>query len=838
MNSECNALFRMSSLFSGKLVTPLWFLFAFLFPMFSVSLLRLDLGIYHFALPAFVLFVLVFIYVIKGLMGDIQRPDLKGYGLLSLLCSLFLVWHLVMTLKSADMVFALKEVIKLFTSLVCFWGILFFFPRDKRFLERFLVFVFWGMCILLSACIYQYAFVFKMPFLSADFDTVTRYSKNQLAYFLARLIPLVFLFFLYARNRRPMLLVPMVIMFISIIYSASRGSWVGVGIGVLIIFADMIRVNGWQGAKRVLKISAAFAVVAGASLFILSSFVNVSAEISQRMVSMYNPEKVEMYLGRHTMENRWTRVSQALDGFSTAPLTGVGLGNTTEYVNGLIHNDYAAVLLELGPVGFILFLGILAVVLKKIVGLGISLRGHDSWVFPAVLASFGIQLFISNVYDNYLSTYFWVFLSFYIVFLQTERKSLDLRAAGYRLGIEMKILVVSESPLEKIGSDYYAIDPWIRIPLQLSKHVEKVTLWSPVVAGERGSGPARGAWRVEQGKMLIEHHDPYNRFVQFYRMLPARYLAWRFKADRLIREHDVVIMRAPAPMTPIIMGSARRQGRPVIFMILLNVVTQSDRLLESRGLKRLLYSAATAEMVRQEKSAVRQAALVYVYSQELAERHRGLNENIELMQDPHLSMSDLVIREDTCQSEEISILRLCWLIPSKGVEYLLEAMALMRSRNLPVRLEVVGQERMPGYRASLERMAEDLGIRDKVKFLDWVPFTEVGKVYLRNDIQVLSSLGEGTPRIIVEGFARGLPLVCTNVGGCRDTLVHGKDALLIPPRDPQAIADSVERLIRDGELRRRMIKQGYESARAVTFENLGMKIIREIEDAVRRFKKI
>jgi glycosyltransferase involved in cell wall biosynthesis len=75
-------------------------------------------------------------------------------------------------------------------------------------------------------------------------------------------------------------------------------------------------------------------------------------------------------------------------------------------------------------------------------------------------------------------------------------------------------------------------------------------------------------------------------------------------------------------------------------------------------------------------------------------------------------------------------------------------------------------------------------------------------VWRRADIAVQPSLGgEGLPRSLVEAAACGRPLVATDVPGCRDIARAGTNALLIPPAAPEALADAIERLIRDRGMR-------------------------------------
>jgi glycosyltransferase involved in cell wall biosynthesis len=62
---------------------------------------------------------------------------------------------------------------------------------------------------------------------------------------------------------------------------------------------------------------------------------------------------------------------------------------------------------------------------------------------------------------------------------------------------------------------------------------------------------------------------------------------------------------------------------------------------------------------------------------------------------------------------------------------------------------------------------------------------------------------EGLPKFLIEAAAAGLPLVTTDATGCREAVEPEKNGLLVPPRDPDALADALERLAGDEDLRRR-----------------------------------
>jgi len=393
----------------------------------------------------------------------------------------------------------------------------------------------------------------------------------------------------------------------------------------------------------------------------------------------------------------------------------------------------------------------------------------------------------------------------------------------------MKVLVIYESPLTKIGQDYYAVDSWMRFALFLAARCEQVTLWTPVVVREPGTSPSPDRWRLDLGALRIEHQDHYNTFVSYYKLWLRRGRSWQQHADHLVREHDVVVLWHPSPMIGMVARSANQFKKPFVVVLAGDLRAQSDRILASRGLRKFLYRLLIRFWVRREIRCCRCASLLYAYSRELAMRHSSSTAEVKLMRSfSHISLADFVHREDSCQGTDVRLLRACWLIPSKGLEYLLKAVAVLVRRGVNVRLEVIGKERTAGYQGRLENLARRLGIGDRVHFPGWMPFDRIHEAYLRSDIQVISSLAEGTPRVIFEGAARGLPLVCTTAGGSADTLRHETDALLVPPADPTAMADAIQRIVENGPLRRRLIENGYALAREASFEHVGLEFLEDL----------
>ena len=174
-------------------------------------------------------------------------------------------------------------------------------------------------------------------------------------------------------------------------------------------------------------------------------------------------------------------------------------------------------------------------------------------------------------------------------------------------------------------------------------------------------------------------------------------------------------------------------------------------------------------------------------------------------------------REDTCSAGVVKLLRVCELTPHKGVDILLESAQILKRRGIQFELQIVGSG-PPDYQQELVKLTERLGLTSQVRFLGPVEYTQLREVYLQADIHVLSSLGEGVPRVILESWAVSTPLVATAVGGIPGIVEHEKNGLLVPPGDAEALAAAIERVISHGELRRTLIKNGFAFASELSRE--------------------
>jgi colanic acid/amylovoran biosynthesis glycosyltransferase len=148
----------------------------------------------------------------------------------------------------------------------------------------------------------------------------------------------------------------------------------------------------------------------------------------------------------------------------------------------------------------------------------------------------------------------------------------------------------------------------------------------------------------------------------------------------------------------------------------------------------------------------------------------------------------------------------------KGHRYLLDAVRLVRQRGLDVQLDCVGDGPL---RDELTRYVRDQGLTDSVSLLPALPHGELLERLAAGEwaAAVLASVvtpsgeHEGIPVSLLEAMSVGVPAVGTETGGI-PTLLGDGAGVLVPPRDAEALADALERVLTDAELRGALVAEG------------------------------
>jgi len=134
----------------------------------------------------------------------------------------------------------------------------------------------------------------------------------------------------------------------------------------------------------------------------------------------------------------------------------------------------------------------------------------------------------------------------------------------------------------------------------------------------------------------------------------------------------------------------------------------------------------------------------------------------------------------------------------KGQEHLLAAAALLRDKGLDIDVLLIGEDTVAenqGYGAYLESLTARLGLEGHVHFRPFMKQIEAG--YRAMDVFVLSSISETYGMVTIEAMLSGLPVVATNTAGTPEIIDDGTTGILVPPAEPEKLADALRDLFED-----------------------------------------
>jgi len=152
--------------------------------------------------------------------------------------------------------------------------------------------------------------------------------------------------------------------------------------------------------------------------------------------------------------------------------------------------------------------------------------------------------------------------------------------------------------------------------------------------------------------------------------------------------------------------------------------------------------------------------------------------------------------------------RMLW---DKGLGEFVEAAKLLRDRAVNARFVLVGDSDLQNHNSVPQSTLSEWNSAGVVEW--WGKREDMPHVFAQASVACLpSAYGEGVPKVLIEAASCGLPIVTTDTPGCRDIVRHEENGLLVPVRSVAELADALQRLIENPELRRAMGVRGREIA--------------------------
>jgi glycosyltransferase involved in cell wall biosynthesis len=225
-------------------------------------------------------------------------------------------------------------------------------------------------------------------------------------------------------------------------------------------------------------------------------------------------------------------------------------------------------------------------------------------------------------------------------------------------------------------------------------------------------------------------------------------------------------------------------------------------------------------------------SLAFANGAALAAKHSRPGHPVTVTTTTTVHASDLATRTDSCQQRPVRILTVSRIDPRKGLRVLPAVVQWLRARSLEVTLDIIGPVvGRPGEEERAAILAETarLGLEAVIHAVGPVPLDRLMARYREYDVFVLPTLpGEGIPRVLLEAMTAGLPVVTTRVAGIPSLVTHEVNGLLVEEPAAETIADAIGRVITDVALRRRLIANGYESARGFTVDAQAARLLSEL----------
>ncbi len=360
----------------------------------------------------------------------------------------------------------------------------------------------------------------------------------------------------------------------------------------------------------------------------------------------------------------------------------------------------------------------------------------------------------------------------------------------------------------------------------LAPYFDEISLCVPVLSEARGEGTA-----IRASNVTLAPLPPFDGPVHFYpKLLSVLPRLWRW-----VGGIDVLHCRIPSPAAAFAFACARIMSRPAFVL----VVGDLQALLPTmpyRGVKRVLWRLYTA-FEEMNVQWMTDRSLAFANGKALADKHSRPAHQVIETTTTTISLTDIASRTDTCTAQRVRVLTVSRIDPRKGLRVLPEVVQRLQARGLSVSLDIVGPAvGRPGTdeRTAILHDAARLGVGADVHALGPVPLDRLLPLYRDYDVFVLPTLpGEGIPRVLLEAMTAGVPIVTTRVAGIPSLVTHEVNGWLVDQPSADAVAEAIARIITDAPLRRRLIANGYETARGFTLEVQAARMLSDVSARLR-----
>lgn len=342
-----------------------------------------------------------------------------------------------------------------------------------------------------------------------------------------------------------------------------------------------------------------------------------------------------------------------------------------------------------------------------------------------------------------------------------------------------------------------------------------------LVAHVRHAPPREGDYEIPNNNLEVRELPPIKNELESLLTLPIQFL----RCYRAARTLTIAHARMPDYTGVVGALACKLHGIPYFCQIVddWDLLAQKTRWSKRLGLG-LLMKLHFFVYGRMERFVCRNA-LVFAQGRTCFEKHRWSAKCNLVVSSSH-RRADISFSRPIRSPGQRVLLNVGRLNSVKNQELLIQALAKLNSRGKSWRLIIAGTG---SRKRALELEADRLGVSDELTFIGQIKHGDaLWQHYDHADVFALSSRSEGTPKVVLEAFARGTPVVAANVAGVPDLLGDGSRGLLFDDNDVEGLVAAVQRLTEDSELRSRVVANAYDFAMENTVEEQTRKMMESV----------
>ncbi len=201
-------------------------------------------------------------------------------------------------------------------------------------------------------------------------------------------------------------------------------------------------------------------------------------------------------------------------------------------------------------------------------------------------------------------------------------------------------------------------------------------------------------------------------------------------------------------------------------------------------------------------------------------------------------IDELFFRKKACRNSS-SLIFVGMIRPEKGLEYLIDALPIVKQRIREINLKIIGTmpKRGNSYLTLIKRKINEHGLDRNVQFLGYQLPQGVANQMAKSNVLILPSIYESFGCVLSEAMAVGVPVIGSNVGGIRDLINDEKNGLVFEPGNHHELAEKILLLLENNELRNKIVL----NASPYSFERfhpqkIADKTVRVYENAIAQSK--